>query len=174
MTTIAAPTAPLTGQMDRYLEALEREHATTLNVFRSFPDDQLDMVPAAKTKTPRQLAWLLAREQEMLLTAITTGFDWDKPPAAPPEPPKTMAEIIDVMDAGHRKFVETLRSSGSLPATVRFFVAPKTMGDIPLWDFLWFMLLDQVHHRGQFTIYLRLAGAKVPSIYGPSADEPWM
>jgi uncharacterized damage-inducible protein DinB len=28
------------------------------------------------------------------------------------------------------------------------------------------------HHRGQMTVYLRLMGAKVPSIYGPSADDP--
>ena len=28
--------------------------------------------------------------------------------------------------------------------------------------------------RGQFSVYLRMAGGKVPSIYGPSADEPWM
>lgn len=34
--------------------------------------------------------------------------------------------------------------------------------------------VDSVHHRGQFSVYLRLAGGKVPSIYGPSADEPWM
>jgi uncharacterized damage-inducible protein DinB len=26
-------------------------------------------------------------------------------------------------------------------------------------------------HRGQMTVYLRLLGAKVPSIYGPSADD---
>ena len=28
-----------------------------------------------------------------------------------------------------------------------------------------------VHHRGQMTVYLRLMGAKVPALYGPSADE---
>jgi uncharacterized damage-inducible protein DinB len=27
------------------------------------------------------------------------------------------------------------------------------------------------HHRGQLTVYLRLNGAQVPAIYGPSADE---
>ena len=27
------------------------------------------------------------------------------------------------------------------------------------------------HHRGQLTVYLRLSGALVPAIYGPSADE---
>ena len=28
-----------------------------------------------------------------------------------------------------------------------------------------------VHHRGQMTVYLRLMGAKVPALYGPSADD---
>jgi uncharacterized damage-inducible protein DinB len=27
------------------------------------------------------------------------------------------------------------------------------------------------HHRGQLTVYLRLIGAPVPSVYGPSADD---
>jgi uncharacterized damage-inducible protein DinB len=34
----------------------------------------------------------------------------------------------------------------------------------------WFK--DYIHHRGQFSIYIRLAGAKLPQIYGPTADEP--
>ena len=34
------------------------------------------------------------------------------------------------------------------------------------------MLFDQIHHRGQMTVYIRLAGGKVPSVYGPSADDP--
>ena len=60
-----------------------------------------------------------------------------------------------------------------LRQTVQFFVAPRTMGDIPKIDFLWFLLHDQIHHRGQFSVYLRMADGKVPSIYGPTADEPW-
>ncbi len=35
------------------------------------------------------------------------------------------------------------------------------------------MLMDHVHHRGQMSVYLRLLGAKVPGICGPSVDEPW-
>ena len=30
-----------------------------------------------------------------------------------------------------------------------------------------------IHHRGQLTVYLRLIDVPVPSIYGPTADEPW-
>jgi hypothetical protein len=33
------------------------------------------------------------------------------------------------------------------------------------------MLNHWYQHRGQFGVYLRLMGAKVPSSYGPSADE---
>ena len=34
----------------------------------------------------------------------------------------------------------------------------------------WGFLFDAIHHRGQLSTYLRAMGAKVPSIYGPSAD----
>jgi len=36
------------------------------------------------------------------------------------------------------------------------------------------ILCDQIHHRGRFSIYLHMADGKVPSIYGPTADEPWV
>ena len=35
-----------------------------------------------------------------------------------------------------------------------------------------FVMNHMVHHRGQLSVYLRLVDAHVPSIYGPSADEP--
>jgi uncharacterized damage-inducible protein DinB len=42
----------------------------------------------------------------------------------------------------------------------------------PACDNAWGFLLDIIHHRGQLSTYLRPMGAKVPQIYGPSADEP--
>ena len=54
------------------------------------------------------------------------------------------------------------------------FTGPKTMGEIPRKEWIWFLLHDQIHHRGQFSVYLRMVDGKVPSIYGPSGDEPWM
>ena len=39
--------------------------------------------------------------------------------------------------------------------------------------FVWRLQTEGVtpHHRGQMTVYLRLLGAPVPAIYGPSADD---
>jgi uncharacterized damage-inducible protein DinB len=48
------------------------------------------------------------------------------------------------------------------------------MGDMwktKKYDMAWGFLFDAIHHRGQLSTYLRAMGAKVPSIYGPSADE---
>jgi uncharacterized damage-inducible protein DinB len=30
-----------------------------------------------------------------------------------------------------------------------------------------------IHDRGQLSVYLRLNDVPLPSIYGPTADEPW-
>ena len=34
-----------------------------------------------------------------------------------------------------------------------------------------FVINHILHHRGQLSVYLRMLDVKVPSIYGPSADE---
>ena len=47
------------------------------------------------------------------------------------------------------------------------------MGQVRVIDLAWMLLHDSIHHRGQISVYIRLAGGKVPSIYGPTADEPW-
>src|SRR5664280_1522328 len=42
----------------------------------------------------------------------------------------------------------------------------------PLGEMMWGLLFDAIHHRGQLSTYIRPMGGKVPSIYGPSADDP--
>jgi len=63
--------------------------------------------------------------------------------------------------------------AAQLETTVKFVTGPKKMSDLRRLDVLWFLLNDQIHHRGQLSVYLRMAGGKVPSIYGPSGDEKW-
>ena len=37
-----------------------------------------------------------------------------------------------------------------------------------------FLLSHLIHHRGQLSVYVRIHDVPLPSIYGPSADEPGM
>jgi uncharacterized damage-inducible protein DinB len=173
-TSPAAATAAPPTSKERLLEVFEREHKTTARVLRAYPDDELDLKPHERLKSARELAWFLAMAHGMLAQAMASGIDWSRPPAIP-EPPRTIAEIVDVLDREYGRLVEVLRgmSDDDLAETLQVPVAPKTLGEISKLDFLWFILHDHIHHRGQFSIYLRLAGGKVPSIYGPTADEPW-
>ncbi len=36
---------------------------------------------------------------------------------------------------------------------------------------LWVTVVHQVHHRGQLTVLMRMAGLKVPGVYGPCKEE---
>ena len=94
----------------------------------------------------------------------------------PPDPPESWDELLAALEKAHQDFRDLVASATpeQLHENVHFFVAPKTMGTISRIDWVWFLLSDQIHHRGQFSVYLRIAGGKVPSIYGPTADEPWL
>src|SRR5205085_10497043 len=93
-----------------------------------------------------------------------------------PKAPEKWSDILEGVEGAYKSFRALVAgaSDDELHENVHFFVAPKTMGEISRINWIWFLLHDQIHHRGQFSVYLRMAGGKVPSIYGPSADEPWM
>ena len=171
----SAPKTPAASPKKEFLEMFEREHATTMKLLRAFPADKLDLQPHPKSKTARNLAWNFVMEQAIAEKALTTGLDWSVPPQSPPAP-ETLDALIAALDQSHKKVASLVGGlkDGAFFETVKFPVAPKTIGDVPKIQFLWMLLCDQIHHRGQFSVYLRMADGKVPSIYGPSADEPWM
>jgi uncharacterized damage-inducible protein DinB len=92
-----------------------------------------------------------------------------------PEAPKAWPELLAAFD---RTFAATRTQLAALDdaamnGTVATLVGPNTMGEVRRADALRMFLHDQVHHRGQLSVHLRMAGGPVPSIYGPSKDEPW-
>lgn len=53
----------------------------------------------------------------------------------------------------------------------RLLARGKVVMEAPRYEMIQDTVNHWSHHRGQMTVYLRLMGAKVPSIYGPSADD---
>lgn len=159
-----------------FLETYEREHQTTMRLLNAYPADKADFRPHPKCKTAKELAWVFVVERGLGTHVLKDQvMEMMKSGSSAGPPPATWREVLDELETAHTEFATffTGLSEQDLEKTSKFFTAPRTMGDVNRMEFAWFLLHDQIHHRGQFSIYLRMVDAKVPSIYGPSGDEPW-
>ena len=174
MATVTPPTVPaVTSAKQEFLTIYAREFPTTLKILNAYPKDAAELRPHPRAKTARELAWIFVVEQGVLAAALTDTLDMSK--GFPPVP-ATLDEIISAYQAGHDRMLGILEgmTDEGMRATTTFMTGPKQMGPVPKIDIAWMMLMDSVHHRGQLSVYLRMSGGRVPSIYGPSADEPWL
>lgn len=151
----------------------EREFQTTLKVMKAYPADQLDLKPAEKLRTARDVMWVFVGELYLLQMALAGKIEMrgDMPPA-----PQTLGEICAIFEQLHNATAEIYKSKTVEELTttiVQFPIGPGKVGDFRSMDIAWITVYDQIHHRGQLSVYLRMAGGKLPSIYGPTADEPW-
>lgn len=154
-----------------YAQGFEREYQTTMKLLKAFPAGKSELKPAEKLKNARELAWVLALTQMVPAAVIHGTLD----PGAMPPTPATWAEVLAGLEKAHRDAMKAIEamSEERFHATLTMPVGPGKAGEVRVGDALWMFLMDAVHHRGQFSVYSRIAGAPVPSIYGPTADEPW-
>lgn len=142
------------------------EFGTTLRVLRAYPEDKLDMRPAEKSRTARELIATLIGEEYVCRGAMRGDLRQSDSPESLPDGLHDMLEILNQIHNEVQGMI-TQASEQELNRIIDFYGY-----QIRAIDALWAELHDQIHHRGQFSVYLRLVGAKVPSIYGPTADEP--
>jgi uncharacterized damage-inducible protein DinB len=172
----SSPQVQSSSLAQQFLAVYEREHATTMRVLRAYPTDRLDLRPHPKCKTAHELAWVFVLERMLGVMVYNDAFAKGEASGESPPPPASWDELLAALEKAHTDFGELIAASSDddLQQIVHFFTAPQTLGEMRRIDLLWFLLHDQIHHRGQFSIYLRMADGKLPSIYGPTADEPWM
>ena len=161
------------SEKDMFLQTCERELALNLKALRAYPPDRLDYRPHEKNRTARELAWIFAAEQGVVDMTMKGKIDFSG--QAPP-PPKTMNEILTAYEQMYKANLGKIKamSEADYNSPIDWPTGPGKMMSMRKADVLWITVMDAVHHRGQMTVYIRLAGGKVPALYGPSADEPWM
>jgi uncharacterized damage-inducible protein DinB len=141
-----------------------------VNVMKAIPQAHLDYRPDPKARTAVELAWLLATEEAALVRLLDTGtVEWKDE-----RPPARLEEIVAAFEKSALAVNERIAKldEAGWEKKGRFL-----MGGAPAWEdsigeFVWGFLFDEIHHRGQLSTYLRPMGGKVPSIYGPTADDP--
>ena len=145
------------------LEQVEQEYAATCRVLAAVPAEQSDYKPHEKSMSALQLAAHIAASEEFFLRGILNGsFEWKEPDFATPA--DTLAHYEKTIPG----LIAELRA---MPAAKLAAPIAAAMWNHPAVVYLNIDLKHGVHHRGQLSAYLRPMGAKVPSIYGPSADE---
>jgi len=167
-----AKAAPAHNPWKTYADAMAREMAITLKLMRAYPADQAAFQPHPRSGSAHQLFYTFGVEQGITLGAINGTLSM--PPQFPPMP-ATLGDCISTFEKNATAVVNAARTAKAEhhARPVQFFGGPQTIVDVPAGFVADLMLADQIHHRGQLSVYTRMAGGKVPSIYGPSADEPW-
>jgi uncharacterized damage-inducible protein DinB len=152
-----------------FLKVWEKEAAAMRAVIARIPEGS-DYRPDPKARTAREIAWLIVREDIVLIEGLEKGrLDWMESPA-----PATVKEIVDTYDRHHADLADRLKrlDTASWERDVPFVFQGQEVMKMSGSDNAWGFLFDQIHHRGQLSTYLRPMGSTVPQIYGPSADEP--
>lgn len=160
-------------EKEMFLNNWQREFGTTMKILKQMPADKASFKPAAeKARSAKEIATVFIQELGVV-DGVVKGkieFGGQMPSFS------TYGDVLKAYEAKHKEMVSKVQgmSESDWNAKITTPVGPKQMGEVRRADMLWLMLNDSIHHRGQFSVYLRLVGAKVPSIYGPSGDEPWM
>jgi len=148
----------------------EAESKAFVNVLKALPEGKGDYRPHPRSRSAAELAWVLASEAVGLLALIEHGeIDWKETP-----PPAKLHDIADRYASAHQTVAGRLKhvDDAAWGKPVKFKMGGKVAWESPLGEMLWGFLFDAIHHRGQLSTYIRPMGGKVPSIYGPSGDDP--
>jgi uncharacterized damage-inducible protein DinB len=160
----------ITTYRDMMLQGLSREMETTKKVLAAVPDDKSDYRPDPHARTAMELAWHLANTDIQFLDGIADlNFKMESPEGE--NKPKTIPAMVEWYDKHFKRGVE--RVQAMTPAQLATPVNFYGVFNFPAAFYLGFLNNHCIHHRGELAVYLRPMGAKVPSIYGGSYDEPF-
>ena len=150
-----------------FLARRKAELPAFLGVLKALPADRLDYKPHENSPSAQQLAWTLTTELGAGVELAKTGAT-----RFPTDPPPDLEAMIARFEKDYAALEEQVRTMDEAAWTRKGVLrsGDKVMMEPPIGEFLWFLLFDAIHHRGQLSAYLRPMGGKVPSIYGPSAD----
>jgi uncharacterized damage-inducible protein DinB len=147
-------------------QQIQNEWMATVKVIEAVPEDKKNWRPAEKSRTAWELATHLAEADVWFLQGVLNQQ------FGPPSPSNatTVAELVAWYKQHMPAHLErVLAMDPAKLAQIVDFYGMK----MPNAQYLVFCAVHGAHHRGQLSSYLRPMGAKVPSIYGGSADEPY-
>jgi len=159
-----------------FLEQLEREAIASRKAVERVPEGQNTWKPHDRSMELGYLTALVATMPGWPALMIDRDeLDLDDPSASfRTKTIDSKAELLRLLDEGLDKSRNALETTteAHLMEPWRLKMGDQVLTEGPRYTMIADGALSHLaHHRGQLTVYLRLNEAKVPAIYGPSADE---
>jgi hypothetical protein len=155
---------------------LEREAPLSRKALERVPEGRPDWKPHEKSMPLGYLSQLVATMPNWIAMTVRQDELDLKPPSGSgytPPPTDTRAKLLAAHDDAVGQGLAALRETTDefLATPWKLLVGGRVVMEKPRHDVIAETFTHLAHHRGQLTVYLRLTGAQVPSIYGPSADD---
>jgi uncharacterized damage-inducible protein DinB len=161
-------------QIDSLMREFEHEAQTTRKHLERLPDDKLAWSPHQKSFTATALASHIVEcvgWTAPIFNETEINFD---PATYKPYIATSTADLLKTLDDNVAQGKKALASAteAGLDEPWSLKIMGRKLFERPRADvFRDFALSHVIHHRGQFSVYLRLLDIAVPGSYGPSADE---
>jgi len=157
------------------LPEFDQEMATTRRVLERLPDEKLGWKPHDKSMTLGRLASHIAENSKWILAGLKMdSFDLANYSSYEGSSRDEILGKFDETTAAARTAIENTADEQFLQ-NWSMTGGGQTIMAMPKIAVVRVLGMNHlIHHRGQFSVYLRLANVSVPSIYGPSADEGQM
>jgi uncharacterized damage-inducible protein DinB len=158
---------------DGLLAEFDHEIAATTRVFRSLPDHLLAWTPHERCRSVAQLTAHMIDVAGWAPHILDCArFDLDHAPHTSAAPASIGMAVETFNREASRARMLIDRTEGELCAVWSLLRSGQELFTMPRSAaFRTFVLAHLVHHRGQLSVYLRLAEITVPPIYGPTADS---
>jgi uncharacterized damage-inducible protein DinB len=158
------------------LAELDREVERSRHALEQVPDGKYDWKPHDKSMIFGYLANMVATIPTWLAMEIKQD-ELDVAPAKGSNMEQkrmdTSDELLKALDKAAADARSALQKTTDdhLMTSWRLLARGKVVMEAPRYVMIQDTINHWTHHRGQMTVYLRLMGAKVPALYGPSADD---
>jgi uncharacterized damage-inducible protein DinB len=161
---------------DFLLAELDREVVRSRKALEEVPEGQYDWKPHDRSMIFGYLADMVATIPSWIAMEVTRN-ELDVAPSngstMKPEPKKTSAALVHALDTCAADARDALEKTTDdhLKTMWKLKARGEVVQQAPRYEMIQDTINHWAHHRGQMTVYLRLMGAKVPALYGPSADD---
>src|SRR5688572_9691783 len=158
------------------LAELDREVERSRRALEETPEGKYDWKPHEKSMIFGYLANMVAT----IPTWVAMEINQDELDVAPAEGGRMEQKRLDTSQgllaaldqaAADARTAFKKTTDEHLKTNWRLLARGKVVMEAPRYEMIQDTINHWSHHRGQMTVYLRLMGAKVPVIYGPSADD---